>query len=212
MELDRTGDEDRSETQVRRAFEWSAYGRPCLGERVSGDIAIAVAMEHQLLVALFDVLGHGTEANALAEEMAAYVKAHAVAEPVAMIRKLHTTFRGSRGAVGGCAALDVYSDNVSFAGVGNPYFRVLSPSRSVTLPVSAGIIGGRMRSPTVQRVHMQAGELLLGCSDGVTEGFSVADYPQMFSHGVWAVARSVVQRFGKDYDDSTCLVVRRLGK
>lgn len=209
MVVEKARDADRSDPAVSHTFEWAAYGRPCFGERVSGDTALAVALDSHLVVVLIDVLGHGAEANDLAKEMAQYVDSHPVTEALSMIFNLHERFKGSRGSVGGCAVLDANSDVVSFAGVGNVSFRILGPSQSVMLPVSPGIIGGQMRTPTIHRARLQAGELLLGCSDGVAEGFQVDDYPQIFSHGVWAVARSVVRRFGKDHDDATCLVVRR---
>jgi hypothetical protein len=55
---------------------------------------------------------------------------------------------------------------------------------------------------------MDAGDLLLACSDGVSS-FEIDDYPQMFIHNVMVVARTIVRRFGKDHDDSTCMVARR---
>ena len=127
-----------------------------------------------------------------------------------MIENLDRTFKGSRGSVAGCAVLDAHSDTVAFAGVGNPNFRILSSSHTVTLPVSAGIIGAGARTPVIHRARMLPGDLLIGSSDGVAEGFQVADYPQIFSHNIWAVARSVVKRFGKNHDDATCVAVRRL--
>jgi hypothetical protein len=198
-----------SQKAIDATLEWATYGRPRLGERVSGDVALAVAIEEKLLVALIDVLGHGSEASALAMEMSEYVTLHPIAEPLEMILKLHQRFKGSRGSAVGLAVLDTRTFDIAFAGVGNPSFRVLGPSRSVTLPVSAGIVGAQMRTPAVHHSQLNAGELLVGCSDGVTEGFQPSDYPQMFSHGAWAVARTIVHRFGKDYDDATCIVARK---
>jgi serine phosphatase RsbU (regulator of sigma subunit) len=176
---------------------------------VSGDVAIAVAMEAKLLVVLIDVLGHGAEAHGLAREMAAYVGKEPVAVPSIMIENLHKAFKGSRGAVAGCAVLDTRSHGITYAGVGNPSFRILSSSQSMTLPVSAGIIGKEIRTPKDHSAQLLEKDLLIACSDGVVESFQVADYPQIFSHGVQSIVRSVVRRFGKDYDDATCLVVRR---
>jgi hypothetical protein len=209
MELSQPGSDAGPKNATDAEFEWAAYGRPCLGERVSGDFALAVAVENKLLVVLVDVLGHGAEANGLAVEMREYVVQHPVAEPLAMILRLHERFKGLRGSAGGVAVLDTETGDVEFVGVGNPSFRVLGPSRSVILPVSAGVIGTQMRTPVVHRAQLNAGELLLGCSDGVAESFRLSDYPQIFSHGAWTVARSIVRRFGKDYDDATCIVTRR---
>ena len=209
MAIDENSDAVAPSSTPSEAFEWAAYNRPCLGERVSGDVAITVAMEVKLLVVLIDVLGHGVEAHSLATEMADYVSKHPVAVPSTMIENLHKAFKGSRGAAAGCAVLDARSHDVTFAGVGNPSFRILSSSQSVTLPVSAGIIGREIRTPKDHSAQLLAKDLLIAHSDGVAESFQVADYPQIFSHGVHSIVRSVVRRFGKDYDDATCLVVRR---
>jgi hypothetical protein len=207
--LSENSDDVAPSSDSSQAFEWAAYNRPCLGERVSGDVAIAVPMEAKLLVVLIDVLGHGPEAHGLAKEMADHVRRHPVAVPSTMIEKLHGAFKGSRGAAAGCAVLDAGSQGVVFSGVGNPSFRILSSSESMTLPVSDGIIGREIRTPKDHSAKLLAKDLLVACSDGVAENFQVADYPQIFSHGVQSIVRSVVRRFGKDYDDATCLVVRR---
>jgi serine phosphatase RsbU (regulator of sigma subunit) len=207
--IDENSDDVAPSSAASEVFEWAAYNRPCLGERVSGDVAIAVPMEVKLLVVLIDVLGHGAEAHGLAKEMADYVNKQPVAVPSTMIKNLHKVFKGSRGAVAGCAILDARSHGVVFAGVGNPSFRILRQSQSVTLPVSAGIIGKEIRTPRDHSAQLAAKDLLIACSDGVAESFRAADYPQIFSHGVQTIVRSVVRRFGKNYDDATCLVVRR---
>ena len=209
MAIDRHSDNTVASSTPSEAFEWAAYNRPCLGERVSGDVAIVVAMDMKLLAVLIDVLGHGAEANGLAMEMADYVSKHPVAVPSAMIASLHKAFKGSRGAAAGCAVLDARSHGVVFAGVGNPNFRILSSSQSMTLPVSDGIIGREIRTTRDHSAQLPAKDLLIATSDGVAESFQVADYPQIFSHGVQSIVRSVVRRFGKDYDDASCLVVRR---
>ena len=209
MAIDKNSDNTVPGSAPSEAFEWAAYNRPCLGERVSGDVAIVVDMDVKLLVVLIDVLGHGAEANGLATQMADYVSKHPVAVPSTMIENLHTAFKGSRGAVAGCAVLDTRSHTVVFAGVGNPNFRIFSSSKSVTLPVSAGIIGKEIRTLKEHSTQLLEKDLLIASSDGVAENFRVADYPQIFSHGVQSIVRSVVRRFGKDYDDASCLVVRR---
>ena len=209
MDLDQRKEDTESQDPSDEGYEWAAYGRPCLGERVSGDVALAVAVGRKFLVVLIDVLGHGAEANGLATEMSEYITQYPSAEPLDLMLNLHERFKGSRGSAAGLAVLDTMTGEIAFVGVGNPNFRVLGPSRSVTLPVLSGIIGGQIRTPIVHHTQLNPGELLVGCSDGVTENFQVSEYPQMFSHGTWTVARSIVHRFGKDYDDATCIVARR---
>ena len=70
MAIDENSDDIAPSSAPSKAFKWAAYNRPCLGERVSGDVAIAVPMGVKLLIVLIDVLGHGAEAHSLAREMA----------------------------------------------------------------------------------------------------------------------------------------------
>jgi serine/threonine protein phosphatase PrpC len=64
--------------------------------------------------------------------------------------------------------------------------------------------------PTPREAHLQleAGDLLLLTTDGVKERFSVEDYPGLLGDTPAVVARQVVQRFGKEHDDATCIAVR----
>ena len=139
MAVDENRDDRELDSDSGPVFEWAAFGRPCAGERVSGDVALTIPMGKKLLVVLIDVLGHGAEAHRLAEKMAAYINDHPVAVPSTMIKNLDRTFKGSRGSVAGCAVLDAHSDTIAFAGIGNPNFRILSSSQTMTLPVSAGM-------------------------------------------------------------------------
>ena len=177
-------EDDERGADSGQVFEYATYGRPCAGERLSGDVALAVNVGDSLLVVLIDVLGHGPEAHELARKMAAYIEEKPVAVPSTMIENLDQVFKGSRGSVAGCAVLDAHSETLSFAGIGNPIFRILSSSRTVTLPVSGGIIGAGVRTPVNHRARLLPGDLLVGCSDGVSESFSVSDYPQIFSHNI----------------------------
>ena len=73
MAIDESNNDVAPSSAASEAFEWAAYNRPALGERVSGDVAVTVVMEDTLLVVVIDVLGHGAEAHGLATEMADYV-------------------------------------------------------------------------------------------------------------------------------------------
>ena len=197
-----------SESGIGAAFEYAGYGRPYLGERLSGDVALAVDLDDRLAIALIDVLGHGPDANELAVQMAQFVRENADVDPVRMLLSLHQTFQGSRGAAAGYAVIDPVSGRVSFAGIGNPSFRIMGASRTLRFPVSDGIIGARIRTMRAHDARMDAGDLLLACSDGVSS-FEVDEYPQLFIHNAMVVARTIVHRFGKDHDDSICMVARR---
>ena len=52
--------------------DWSHFGRPCVGETLSGDTAVVRETDDVVFVALIDVLGHGPEAYETARQAQAY--------------------------------------------------------------------------------------------------------------------------------------------
>jgi hypothetical protein len=45
-------------------------------------------------------------------------------------------------------------------------------------------------------------------TDGVSDRFTLDDYPGVVRHAPKEVASNIIQRFGKDHDDAACLAVR----
>ena len=45
-------------------------------------------------------------------------------------------------------------------------------------------------------------------TDGIKEQFQMEDYPQLRYEAAPRIARTIVTRYGKDYDDASCVVVR----
>ena len=67
------------------ALQYGSRIRPCLGERVSGDAVVAKRLEHGLLLAIVDVLGHGTEAHALTPVIDAFLNRFGSADVCAVM-------------------------------------------------------------------------------------------------------------------------------
>jgi serine/threonine protein phosphatase PrpC len=65
-----------------------------------------------------------------------------------------------------------------------------------------------MRSPLEQSLTVENSDVVILTTDGVKENFDPEDYPQMHSQKAITIARNIVQRFGKSYDDATCIVLR----
>jgi serine phosphatase RsbU (regulator of sigma subunit) len=65
-----------------------------------------------------------------------------------------------------------------------------------------------MRTPFPQTLELEAGDLIVLYTDGVRDRFTSDDYPALFHHTPKDVARTIVERFGKDYDDAACIAVR----
>ena len=65
-----------------------------------------------------------------------------------------------------------------------------------------------VRTPLPQEMQLDSGDVLLLYTDGVKDRFTLADYPGVLEQSVEAIARNIVERFGKDSDDAACIAVR----
>ncbi|MBT8363318.1 MAG: hypothetical protein KJP23_01340, partial [Deltaproteobacteria bacterium] len=55
-------------------IEVASFARPCLGERVSGDTVVIEHREEILFLAIVDALGHGPQANAVANQAEQFLR------------------------------------------------------------------------------------------------------------------------------------------
>ncbi len=181
--------------------------RPCRGEHVSGDAAVVVLGEKGLFAAIVDALGHGPEAHEVAVVAHQFLSRHASADVPGLMQRLHATLKGTRGAVAGLCAVDAAAGHVTYTGTGNTVLRRFG-SANTRLVSRDGVLGHTMRTPLPQTLQLEAGDLLVLYTDGVTDRFGAEDYPGLFGHGAATVARTIVERFGKDHDDAACIAVR----
>jgi serine/threonine protein phosphatase PrpC len=71
-----------------------------------------------------------------------------------------------------------------------------------------GVVGHNMRTPLTQTIDLDPGDLIVLYTDGIHDRFTSDDYPSLHHHAPEDVARTIVDRFGKDYDDAACIAVR----
>lgn len=192
---------------VDELLEYSSTNRPCQGEYLSGDAVVIHSLEQGLFVAIVDVLGHGAEANELTHVIEAYLNRYCASDVSAVIQRLHQHLKGTRGAAVGLCAIDKLTGRIDYVGIGNTAMRLFG--KTETRFVSRdGVVGQNMRTPRPQAARMEPGDLIVLYTDGVSDRFTSQDYPGVSHHAAEAVARNIVQRFGKDHDDATCIAVR----
>jgi serine/threonine protein phosphatase PrpC len=189
-------------------LEWSIAQRNCSGERVSGDAALAIPRGDNLFLALIDGHGHGELANEVAVAAATWLEQNWTEDLEATFHGLHAALRGGRGAAASLALVEGRSGRGVGAGVGNVVTRTLGQRESLWLTSSDGVLGQSFRTPQVRPFALQEQHVLLMYSDGVSSGFSFEDYPQVSYLGPVAIARTVIRRFARVFDDATCIAVR----
>jgi serine phosphatase RsbU (regulator of sigma subunit) len=181
--------------------------RPKFGEAVCGDAAFSVERPGGPLLLVVDGTGHGPEARDAAARAEATVRATGVTDPAALLELLDRALRGQVGAAAGVAHVDVAGRRVAYAGIGNVSARVVG-SKDVRLVNGNGLLGQRFRLPREYHVELQPMDAIVMHSDGISERFDSTSFPEL----VWApaarVATLLLERFGKDHDDASCLVAR----
>ena len=185
--------------------------RPCLGERVSGDTAIVEQRDSLVAIAIIDALGHGRNAHVVARTAQKYLQTSWNDDVCRRMLHLHQHLKGSLGAAVGLAILDLETNQLSYTGVGNTVIRILTQDRqdsSQRLYSAEGIVGGRIRHPTEQKIQLSPSDLVLLYTDGIKEHFNSQEYPQIFVDDVMTIAKKMVRSFGKNYDDATCIALR----
>ena len=192
---------------VDERLQHSSIVRSCHGENLSGDAVVIRPLEHGLFVAIVDVLGHGPEAHELTHVIEAYLVRYGTSDVSGLMTRLHQHLRGTRGAVAGLCAIDAATGRTNYAGIGNTVMRRFGKAET-RLVSQDGILGQNMRTPLPQTLQLDAGDLIVLYTDGVSDRFTSEDYPGVLRHTPKDVASNIVQRFGKDHDDAACIAVR----
>jgi negative regulator of sigma-B (phosphoserine phosphatase) len=192
---------------MNERLEHASLIRPCMGERVSGDAVVIRPLEQGLFVAIIDVLGHGPEANELTHLIDAFLEHHATSDVSGLLTRLHQRLKGTRGAAAGLCAIDSTTGNLDYVGIGNTCIRRFGESET-RLVSQDGVLGQNMRTPLLQSLKLESGDVLVLYTDGVSDRFTAAEYPGVLRHAPKDVVRIILDRFGKDYDDSACIVIR----
>ncbi|MEM7592616.1 MAG: SpoIIE family protein phosphatase [Cyanobacteria bacterium P01_A01_bin.83] len=186
--------------------------RPCLGERVSGDVAVVEQQGELLFVAIIDALGHGHQAHVVARAAKDCLPEIWDDDVCQTMLRLHERLKDSLGAAVGLAVLNLKTKSLSYTGVGNTVIRILRSSNQKDCPQklysTAGIVGKRIRQPTEQKVQLHQSDLVLLYTDGIKEHFSTQEDPAIFVDDVMTITNQLVRRFGKNYDDATCIALK----
>lgn len=190
-------------------LEAFAYIRPCIGERVSGDTAVIASRDGHGMCAVIDALGHGPAAHQVAVAAERYLIDNWVPDPLAMLQGLSDVLSGGLGAAAGIAVIEFGCYRVKYAGVGNTTLRVFNGKPRRLLSVE-GVLGQKFRAPHCQELTLLPDEMLVMYTDGVSDKMELRSSELRARRSCGHVARSLVERFGKDHDDATCLVARRI--
>jgi len=191
-----------------RKLETGSFVRTATGHFVGGDLAIVRSHDDYLFLALVDVLGHGPQAYSTAIELEEVIVGwNDPFDILALMKALHEHQRQGRGAVISLCTIESHSGNVRYVGIGNATCRTMGrhPHHMLT---REGVVGHTLRTPSIEVMTLDQHDILLLYSDGVSSHFEIEKPGQLFFDPLDRIARRVVEQFGRNHDDASCIVVR----
>ncbi|KYG52154.1 serine/threonine protein kinase [Streptomyces sp. WAC04657] len=193
--------------------EVAGLTRPISGEEVCGD-TWAARTEHgpdgarAVTVMMCDGLGHGPLAALAGERARAAFRAGPHGSPQDVVRALHAELRGSRGAAITVVRADFSRGTVEHCGVGNISAFVVGGDRRSTLLSLPGIVGHQLPALRPFRTPLDRDAVLVLHSDGLSDRWSPADFPGLFTRRPAVVAAQLLGQAGVRRDDAGVVVVR----
>lgn len=186
----------------------AVVGRPFPGEPRSGDDAAWVRTDDRLVLILADGLGHGPEARHAASLACRCCVEHAALEPHEALATCDATLKGTRGSAVAVAALDLRTDEVTVAIVGNIRAGLYGASGGKRFPYTPRVLG-RSQSHTIRATSLpRAARSLVLFTDGISDRIDPStDRPGVLGWPLPLAAR-LVDRYGSDRDDVTVIAAR----
>ncbi|MBO9310986.1 MAG: SpoIIE family protein phosphatase [Chloroflexus sp.] len=188
-------------------FSWGAAIRPKTGQSVSGDAYVILPfLDNHLLAAVIDGLGGGEAAAEAAQRAVSVLERQPTLELTELMNQADRALAGSRGAVMALLRLNARDRSAEFVGVGNIGVQVYSD-----LPIKPisknGIVGYRLPQLLRMTYTYNSGDIFVLYSDGISSRFTTEQSPDLYQPPQ-QIADEILQRFGKNNDDATVVVIR----
>ena len=180
---------------------------PYPGETVCGDAWMVIQQAGCCLALVVDGLGHGPEAADAAHAVVQACQRHPIRTPEALLAAAHAAAQGTRGAAVGLAQIDMATQVIHFAGVGNIAGVVWTASGSRGLASHNGIVGHDMRRRPAFTYPWSPDALVVLHSDGLQTRWRFDAYPGLTRRHASLIAGVLYRDFVRGRDDVTVLVV-----
>jgi len=180
---------------------------PITGELVSGDKWQVERHDQTINCLLVDGLGHGFEACEAAKQAVKRFKENLHLAPSSIMRAMHTALRGSRGAVGAVAKIDLDKGLLHYSGLGNITGLIYNDTERKHLLSLNGTLGYENPKILDVTVPWVKSSVLVMHSDGISSRASL-DNLIILDQSAEIIAAWLYLYHTKKLDDSTVLVVK----
>lgn len=191
--------------------EVGVVSRPKPGQDVCGDSWATAWHGRRQVFFVVDGLGHGPDAAQAARAAVSVFEACSDEAPQSILRQAHDALKDTRGAAAAVATVNLQTQTVTFAGVGNIAGAVLTDDQVVSMVSHHGIVGYQLRKIQEFTYPCAPGSVLLLSSDGLATLNLHYAYPGLLSQPPGLIAGVLYRDFQRPGDDST-LVVARIGE
>ncbi len=178
--------------------------RPKPGESACGDQTVIIRDAGWILLAVVDGLGHGPKAELAARTACEFVRQHAAMELVDLLRALDKAITATRGAAVTLVRLWSATGQWRHVAVGNVELSSLRRLENHPLTVP-GIVGARVRKVVETQGRLVTGDVVVLYTDGISSRFDLEPHRSLAAQ---ALAEVLLQKWAKDHDDATCIVIK----
>lgn len=180
---------------------------PKKNELLSGDKWFVHSNDDGFACILVDGLGHGFEACEASKLAIKRFKENQNLPPRECLKVVHSSLRGSRGAVGAIAKVSFKTGNLDYCGLGNIAGIVFAANERKHLTSMNGTLGYEGRKFLEFSIPWTNSSILLMHSDGIGSQ-ATTDLGTVSERSASLIAAWTYQNYGKKIDDATVLVVK----
>lgn len=195
----------KSDPTSQRCYAGLTVPKP--GELVSGDKWCIIDSGSTINCLVVDGLGHGVEADEAARLAVRRFKENVPKPPSAVLSSIHTSLRGSRGAVGAIAQIDKANRKLHFCGLGNISALLTDENIRKHLTSFNGTLGYEARRFHEFSHPWRDDSVLLMHSDGLSSK-TFEDVYTIQKQPAPIIAAWLYSKYSKGSDDSTILVCK----
>ncbi len=198
--------------QVRREahvkISVGAVVKPIPGEEVAGDAWAFREREDGLTLIVADGLGHGLMAARASAEAISAFRLASEPTPAAVLNRVHSALRGTRGAAVAVAYVDPAEAAIRYAGIGNIAGVIVGSGKPLAMVSHNGTAG--FHAPRLQEFsYPLSGEVLIVMhSDGLTANWNLDNYPGLRRRHPSIIA-GVLYRDASRKRDDVCVVAAK---
>lgn len=184
------------------------------GQALSGDLHLVKPLEHGVLVAVADGMGHGRPAQEAARLALEAVSEYSQRPLVQALEYCSQQVRKTRGAVMTVALFNAREDSLQWLGVGNVEGVLVKSGpggkgRQESLVKSPGILGDHLPSLRTAILQVSPGDTLVLATDGIRREFG--EKMDLFEKPE-TTARDILARYALETDDALVLVATYRGR